>query len=429
MLLDRALRSNEAYRQLQTEKFNARLAICEFLALDLIHDEERIAGVDDLSYMNSLLERAGDDASCDAAKNIRDSYAKLGEKYSDTSMRCYSDIEKNIAFHAAQSANNFKPQFDLLLSSGKCSYEDVIKGLTPEHTDYNLTIQKEEVRISQLQHETQVAAAETRTKLRAKNHYYEKDAEFRRRRTEVAKNIYRAKFEEMVKKSGALNYNERMKPLYEFGRADLNEAYARMLAIATGIRIIYGLSEKPIPSADPLDLFDCVAWLRSVRNTLSRMCRSDQNYVLRLSVKSLVGGDKNFINEMAKGRLITVPASAFNGQCFIRVRGLAAYARDLNGSCFYRMKLILPKNATTFHYKNPDPQNVPQENISTCWFGGIGARSILRDSEVTGVQTLYNCSPIGDWFIQLDSDSAAFASREGLNDIELDIHLAVQMQE
>jgi hypothetical protein len=308
--------------------------------------------------------------------------------------------------------------------------------------DYTFPLQNAMSRADMTRQLLQIDNVEARRdSVHKKRDFYCNDANnFKLWRRNIAVGMMQAKYDAMADPNGPLAYEERLTALKERQQADVEAAYGRMLAIHQGLKTVYNIDLGNLPSVDPLSLEKCVNWLRKVDNALAQISRLDQQYVLRISLKNSVD---NFGGALAPGGSgswkIHLSTARFDGQRLLRIRGVALYAVDNTGDSFYDVDVTVPGDDAKFVYGTPEPPapcrkavpdsslNQAQTNISKCWFRGVGSRQKIRPPEITGGDALYNCTPIGTWTVNLVGDSTIeAATRNGLQDLQLDIHLATQ---
>ena len=99
---------------------------------------------------------------------------------------------------------------------------------------------------------------------------------------------------QMRSPGGATNYNERMMEIGLRSLDDFKEAYARLHAIAIGLREFYGIE---VPSDTDLNdlkqsrtrIEGAIRWIRKAANALSRAKMDEQEIVVRKTIEPTKG--------------------------------------------------------------------------------------------------------------------------------------------
>jgi hypothetical protein len=282
---------------------------------------------------------------------------------------------------------------------------------------------------------------------RARAEFENSNIDFRRRRTESARRANATKALAFTETGGPYNYEERRTAVQERFLADLKGAQDRLAAIRVGMKTIYGYD---LPIATQPDVFNST--LISVRNALDWLARFsalDQNYVLPVSIKCLVGSSwaKGLRSDGRAGSWeFVMPETLFPKQAHVRLRGVSAAVDIANTRDIFQLALRVPENARVSFLDGSQrsiPQDVPITRI--CRIQGRGSPT---PPDVMGVLSLHNVSPISvqgsSWRLVITSQmvppditddlskqtpdlrTTFIGSSDRLEDILLFLHLAVR---
>jgi hypothetical protein len=458
-LLDRVLSDNEAYRKIAVEEFRNQLELYEFALLSKIQDLE--VGADGLKL--DLYKFQGEkeyeatslEARRAAHKNLSDNSEIMQALAEDTAINelnpaLRSDPDYVAKIVATQKAKDVREGFGSIWGwqLRSATLPLVQKFVGSDQTSSPLLAGRfarlaaklaTSQRLKEI--EPEIRGAEQRLKyLTLQERYMALQEDFRLKRLAVARVINDEKRKESFRPGGALNFTERKLSLENRARLDLGHAFSMLAAIQTGLTTIYDIT---LPFGVPQQgtsstLDDAVRWLRTASNELSRFSLRDAAYTLPVSISKLTGQAPTLVSLLSTGKRVefTVPESLFGGQCHVRVVGVSVVAVDdsktWSPDC-YHVVLVAPKKGT---YKflsgkqKPAVQACPPVHVARVRGMVEIPYSAYRDLEVTGQQAWRNISPIGTWSIQLfDGASVQLATRRGLSDIQLHLHLVVQTPE
>jgi hypothetical protein len=250
------------------------------------------------------------------------------------------------------------------------------------------------------------------------------DIDFRRERAQIARDIVQQKVFQSTLEGGVLNYMEKAQPIEARFRLDFREALARLVAVRQGITAVYGYPvDFPADGTD--GYFDkIVLWVRSAINWLVRFSRLDQNYVLPISLNALK--KRKLATRTGDKWQFTVPQELFPNQRHVRLRGIgAAVVKDGGAKGLWQMEIEIPKTSFVQHLSGTKV-TLDQSKVPQCYLGRVADRNGYRDAEVTGINALHNASPLGTWNITMAHQSTEGTKSSYLDDVQVDLHLAVR---
>lgn len=433
-LLERAIRERGQWDEIAAKAVQLSLELSEYQALDAIHKEEEAAGVYLLDSKTSAADLTADGGFV-SSMNSAASQQGTVESHIDDTTQHYGllNAEMKAAWTGAL------PSY-LLSGSTVGSYPSYKYGdenLPVYDHQYNAARTKFwfEHKISSFsagaQKHAYIAskqAVELRLDaVRYKDAWNGKNVGFRKRRTIAARNIQDIKAKLATDADGVLNYAKRLPAIRKRFQDDFRNALARMNAAQSGIVQLFDFP-TPIPTnTGSIDYFDdCLAWCREAIHWLVRFSRREQNSVLTLSLRDLLGEDawKNLIKD--RKATFNVPADQFADMRCVRLRGLGACVVPETAAArtpIWRMRCTVPE-AGAYTQLDGSAVSIDQTAVPSVRFGRVTTRQALRETDVLGASALLNASPIGSWTITLDSAIGEAA----LADIEFDLHIAFRVE-
>lgn len=263
---------------------------------------------------------------------------------------------------------------------------------------------------------------------------------FRRQRADNARAASFAKAAAFILPDGALSFRDQMDALQVRIGRDIAEVVARAAAIEEGLATFYGLDvvgrDSAVAIADNavanLDQIDALyLWLRDCASELDRFRQFEQNYVLPISMRSLLG-EEGWADALDSADWnFTIPASMFADDAWIRLRGLRLFARGASSEDgFWDARIFVPDKALR---KNGDGDlDEIDQDVPSIRFPRLSARGNDERIEFVGVATLANASPIsapgpfGNWSIEIEEISTQRVHISKITDIELELAVAVR---
>jgi hypothetical protein len=185
-----------------------------------------------------------------------------------------------------------------------------------------------------------------------------------------------------------------------------------MKKASEGLRDLYGYTVELPKTEDTVDYFDdCLLWSRQAIEWLIKFSRRDQNVILPISVRKLVGEndwEKQVASKQIKFKLPR--ESYFDNMSHVRLRGLGAVALDDDPDRLWQISAEVPRIGTVFH-NNGTETHPDQSLLPACRLARVTRRSTARDSDVVGAAVLHNASPVGTWNVERDDNWVLSKSR------------------
>jgi hypothetical protein len=286
-ILDRCI-SDRAQRDLYAvEAFKNRLELDQFFQLETIHDDEIKAGVYTLPFVRAKLDG-------DAERQLSYWYNLAAMELDRIITNNGQTFRKQVdgrALAAWLAAYPLK-QDGLKGDDANYGWNGVVKTKPLHLQDASNAESVEEVNnflldiYSQYKtlHGTSEASDARSNSYSEQADWSLKDIDFRRRRTQVARDAAEEKVFQTSVDGGALNYGQKIGALEDRINYDYREAFARLLAVNQGLRLLYGF-EDAFPESKNFDAI--VLWVRRALNWIIRFTRNEQNYILPLSLRQL----------------------------------------------------------------------------------------------------------------------------------------------
>jgi hypothetical protein len=327
----------------------------------------------------------------------------------------------NEADLAAQGRTALTENSDLILKT----YDGVIQQYKAIEDDasgkpdwtvdaHNSTAADLATRIAKLQYSAQKEANALDADSRVARKRYETRARLHQiARQEIAREIVAMKIDELHKPGGALNYNDRMREMGKRALGDFLEAYARLNAIAIGLKEFYSVVD---PSEADIDvelngartmIEGAVNWLRRAANAIGRARMDEQECVLRLSLEP--SGKSALLEELRQGRSIEIKADMLTNMQRVQLRGVSATAEGVVGDSWVDVELKSPT------------QQLPTLTLPSVQMrlGRVSSSASLSSRDIGGGRPIINRSPLGTWTVHALRDGSATQMKR----LHLDFHL------
>ncbi|MDX8494635.1 hypothetical protein RFN29_23980 [Mesorhizobium sp. VK22B] len=269
---------------------------------------------------------------------------------------------------------------------------------------------------SQQQYAAQVAANNADKSSHASRRDYESAARnYQVQRQDITKDVVGLKLVEMLSPGGALNYNERMAEIGERALNDFLETFARLRAIALGLRDFFSIME---PSEAELDedlksartrVEGAVKWLRKAANAIARVRMDEQECVVRLTI---LPQKKSLFEELLAGRNVAFTADLVASMDNPHLRGVSATAESLAGDSWIDLEVATPEQKLSY-------ANITLSSVKTR-LGRVSSSSSLNVRDITGIRPIVNRSPVGNWTILATRGDRGKA----ISRLHVDFHLA-----
>ena len=436
-LLDRGLKGRSEWNSLNDKRFTLFLSLKEYTDLDKIHQEEAQKGFYTVAYKQST--------SSEEAESWITSYTSAAASYLTSLLADkFSLNEKNRQSAQAQLqawlAHLAVYQLPNVGNPLPCTFDGVAK-TAPEHMKdsefiqsfYRMETEEGLVRSSESSQLGNAQASRSRLKgATAKADWDFVDVDFRRRRTQVARDMADLKTIAFTAAGGALNYSEQMLNVQIRFHRDLNDAVARISAAYTGMSTLYGYDVKPPSDPSVATYFDdLLVWVRDAISRLIRFTLVDQNYVMPLPLSNLVP-EAQLAKGLTQGRWeVEIGPGTFATQTNVRLRGVSAVVvlkdeddqRDRRS--LWLVRLVAPREAS-MRLKDGKTETINQKSIPPVQLGRVSHYESTRDPDVVGIAALHNVSPIGKWIVEIDKRSTSGSGLDRLKDLVINLHLAVR---
>lgn len=425
-LLDRALSDRVAHAALGVEQLRAAFDAQEFILLDRINRQRDAAGYYELDKNVLLYQVRGEREQWHAqnraneiadealnrgclASGRREALGKLNGAAAYSAVLPFLDPPTpKVRWPRNAVVSILPPQVSLTQGNeaeevaSKAAYENAVWSIDAARIGYEMSLGSGQHLAAATGYRIDEAAAKIK--------YEEQNVNFKRAQTQASCDVFDARMAETTRPNSVLNYGSRMKTIEQRFETDCQDAYDRLVAVKNGIASVYGALSglEELPEPGDVNVFDLsVRFARSAHNVLSKIARRDQNYVMTFSIRAKTSREE-FENMLSNGWVLQIAQEQFPRQRSLRLRGLSAFVRDKKGEHVYTINIM------------------NGEQKVDLWLGRVGRRTDARDADIVGLMTLHNRSPIGEWKIALHPGSVAQALSDELEDVELDLFLAVQ---
>lgn len=443
--LNRILLESDTYRSVAIDQTNLRLDIDEFNALDSIHQAEVAANI----YSQGLLELTeiveADDKLQSAQSSVAD-YIKSNTPTQEAltfwsmqnSLIPYTKgFENNTATHTLSSVTvsgqSITPDKVGVAASGSAS--DLGGAIAQKVADFSLNAQWQQATAQLAVVSSRIAANSSFMK---RLNFAKLDAGtdgkpgFRELRQRAAYAKIVAMAEEFTNPASPFNYSDRLNEIEQRAAQDFAEAYSRMVVARRGISLIYGIDTDPLPvlpnstnTSNGHDFLNAlILWARKVGSSIQALALNDQTFVLRVSLRSLVG-NAAFVQGKSNGWSFELSASLLPEARYLRLRAISASLdlAALNPNIFISLKGTLPQSTQYVYGPNRVSSNQPQ-NVSPILLSRVTQMSVTAPPDLSGGLAILNASPLGKWQMNI-ADSPSVNINE-INDITINLHLALQ---
>ncbi len=435
-LLDRGLRERAEYADMAVKRFNLGIEMEEYLRLDEVHQREIEHGFYTLPYKESYPSWQAELVSQHGSKQAADNLSTLLEdSYSEKRLDLMKAAQTTLQVLAATAT--YSGQIVGAETSPLGRKETITQQIAEWADLLHKQILHNEKFMLELQRLSLVTSSEAATQkasaagVRAK--WALDDVNFRRDRTQIARDSLDCRMRAATEPGGALNFSERMAPLKKRFGQDFRYALARLSSVEKGMKLVYGYEASLPQSLPPMSgsYFDeCLIWVRDAINWLVRFSRMDQNYMTSISLRQQLKPDV-WANGLKAGTWpVEILDGLFPDQQYVRLRGVGAsvvlqHSEKEESSNLWMLTLRVPQKSKYRHSNNREVE-VDQSNVPPCRLGRVATRVGTREPDITGASALHNVSPLGVWTVSIGRTSTTGMQREELNDIIIDLHLAVR---
>jgi hypothetical protein len=254
-----------------------------------------------------------------------------------------------------------------------------------------------------------------------------KNKQYRPMQVKAIRDLYKIKQQLANQPDGPLNFTERLARLQQLFDSTFSDALSRFQAISEGFAVLFGFDfpvpaevlqaiqnpDTPPPSTNVLDV--AVNWLDALGRCYTRFLHHEQTYSLCLSVKDAVSRDA-WHKFLHSGELsLSVPEELFTQQYYVRCRAVGMYTVGLHGFCSARLQL--PRKSYYIH-RDLTKHAIDQSAIPVQRLSRVMPADGNKPTERVGMNTVFNCSPIGEWEISLSERTSNGAKRDRLSHCE-----------
>jgi hypothetical protein len=431
-LLDRGMRDRAEWDDKGVKALNLCLELHEYADLDQVHAMEEKAGYYEVPYKQSIAEVS--------AENLNSSLNGWTHDYVlNTINNYYSPTEINKQYNWARrqawitglvaylfETPNFKQYVTHTYGSDAKTVALHAVAAAEGLSLHNLYTQSRALGLQMEVFDNSMQISDKRIPgLAAKASWERADIAFKKMRTAIARKYQDLKVRAATEPDGILNYLKRMTTLKQRFNADFRSALARLKQVQLGLDGVYGYTSQFPTDEKSITYFDdCQKWVRDAINWLVRFSRSEQNYVLPVSLRNI--GDQIWKDGLKAGTWdVNVTKEMFPDQLHVRLRGISATVDEDDGESLWPVTVLAPRQGTFYHLSGRVVR-VDQSNLPPCRLGRVSTRDTFKEPDIVGVSSLHNASPIGGWKVVVDARSAEGAERKKLRDIVLYLHLAVR---
>lgn len=435
-ILDRAFADRASWQALGEKYVNLKLDLAQYFALYKISLDEEAAGRYDVDARTSaaqensnLVRQAGLIASLDKKKS-QGNKVTAGQKDADDAADvagrnqyingmmpdCGAWLNKTVCWPFTAGGVNYSgrntPDVAFDLSKRLYAYDQVTA---------SLGIQAEQADI-----QGQIDACNAmKPGNAAAREWNAKNAEFLRHRANATRNVMRMKAA-LTYDGSLLDFAGQMFKVVRRYIEQVDDAYARLKAVETGLKALYAYSLAgtldPLPplTKDLSSFDDVVSWTRRVAAWLAAFTRRCHNYVLTLSVRHLAaskwdGGKANL------DWTFCVPTSLFDeNERHIRIRGMCGWCVGADGP--YVLDCWPPTDDAMVRFERGDWTRLDQK-VARFRIGRVLKLQSATVPEVSGLTALFNASPVGTWRVKATSPGTDHPSAP--DDFFLDLYLSV----
>jgi hypothetical protein len=451
-LLERGIATQAAWSGMNAAAFNVRLQLENYFEQDRIHQEETLAG-----FYEHLPREASLQAGADLFAQIAAQGQAFALKFINDNF--YGDALKTTLLNAAgilAYLSHSDERVPVPPVGKDIFYNNPVDNNQSESpavaassatrflTANSINLQQSWLGAQSSAIESNLAVLDQRAKATSvKDAWEAKNAGFRLRRTELTRRLADVKSEAYTLPGGPLNYPEQMTRLEAQFHQDYRDALARVPAVAEGLNKLYGFTVDPPasvtavlsgaqPTAETFN--ECLLWARNATAFLTHFFQIDQRCCFLVSLRQRLGN-----TDFESGRAtpdsatwtVNIPRELFVNQFFVRVRGVTLFTIGDNPAGVFSGVVRAPVRSFCEHLgKNPGDvlhQDLDQSPLRSSVAGRITHRDDMRTPEVIGASALHNASPFGDWQIKLSRKSVEGFSVDAVQDVILEMNLAMRM--
>ncbi|MGD0074762.1 MAG: hypothetical protein ABSD31_10535 [Candidatus Binataceae bacterium] len=286
------------------------------------------------------------------------------------------------------------------------------------------------------------AAQKTLAGLQAQMAWDQKNQEFMGARADLDRYLLMLKIF-LVKVDWMLDFEQQFSSVRSRYNQSLRDAYDRLRVVQTGLWLLYGFSRKQRDGSPDLlpDLRDevkshddIIAWTRRATTWLAATTRRCNNYVAPISVKSAPESHSSIeIRDREWSFKFKLGPDMFPDPR-VRIRGIAAWIVGGGDDRLWTVSMTLPNRTQIIDEGGHPVQSLDPDGNKSEWYNqgdircrisNVTKRSLDRNTEIAGIASCFNASPIGEWTVRLE-DAFGQASVFGEpDDVQIDLYLSV----
>lgn len=262
-----------------------------------------------------------------------------------------------------------------------------------------------------------------------------KNKQYRMLQVQTIRDLYKIKQQLADQPDGPFNFTERLAQLQLVFDSTFSDALARFKAIANGFSVLFGFDcplppevlaaiqtqGQPPPSATVLDIAS--NWLDTIGRWYTRFLQHEQTSSVCLSLKDLVSHDAWHKFRSSGVLSVNVPETLFPQQYYVRCRAVGMYTLGVHGFC--SASLRLPRDSYYIH-SDQTKHTVNQSTTPLQRLCRVVPANHIKPTERVGMNTVFNCSPIGEWEISVAGRTSTGEERHHLKNLILEIIVVQQ---
>ncbi len=438
-LLQRALQDRQTYYEANAKSIQIGLELEEFARLDMMHEQERLDGADVIAETRAATALQAEQKSYDYNSQFSLPALKDLDSYMLNSQSGIIEVRSLASYLSAA------PYLDKENSGDKVNY--IFPGIPPRNKAYHMQAFGRSIAEFDFEqsHKTVLAqrwqmealcqvSLSNLTRLKAELEWVRKEAVHRNRRLSSSRDLFKRKRAAVLADGGPLNFSQQRDQAASRFSSNLTKAMTRIFSISNALKTIYQFS-NPLPPTGGNQLLELSwLWVQDAIDHVHKINRSEQNLVVQLSLKQLMGDDAWKVASDSGKWPFSIPDSAFADLRCLRLRGISAHVVGENTGGAWRIRLKPPEKS---RYVLADGTVVVIDKAGTkaVSYGRVLTWDPLRPADVFGVIGLHNVSPFGSldatpadtWEATMGDTSSLGKKRSGIVDILLDLHLQARV--
>lgn len=447
-ILARSVKDRTDYEDLASRALDIWLQLEEFKLLDVIHTKEIQNGLFDLDLLDSAAQQAIAQVSASQSQEaLSGIIALLNDLLNE------GNAKRRAGLAAAESILSGLPETPelgnghLIGPGGIAEYaisdtrSDGYMGVSGEATGNRGIASGERSYftdlLSRVQHfaelhstTSEAYSQDVRKKLATFHaHWDSLNKGFRLERVEVNRRINAIRAENYVEEDGAYNFPARMNTLRRRFHLDYRDVLARLTPAKAGLANIFGYDMEVSLESSKFD--DILLSVRSAISWLIRFSQSDQQFVVPISLRRMYdkkSWEKNLSTGIFSFEIGKDSAVFPIDLSYVRLRAMEMFVERKNESGFWTSRISIPKKSYAIHGFGSNRRMVNMDqDINSLRFQRIASRKDVREPDMHGNGYITNCSPFGEWSLEMNTiSSSGEALKRGTDDIQVHLHIVAQ---